>query len=207
MLPSGVQSTASSFAHLLAASTVVHMASLPVPRPNNILPSISIPEADKLRQELGKCCSQRDRMLQQTKASGEVWKKNKQLIKRMQNRIKKMKDRMKSDVTMKDVSVRMRVCVSIVIVCMLFFGITLNHCHSFHCMLRTCRSIVSWTGSKFADCPWPLPPSAILLCAPIHEIPGQKTSEELLRKMHGNDKILKYNSAWQFVNGPRPQFT
>ena len=62
-------------------------------------------------------------------------------------------------------------------------------------------------SKTFRDCPWPIPPSAILMFLPIAEIPGVRSAEANLRKMHGDDKSLKYISNWKFVNGPRPHFT
>ena len=46
-------------------------------------------------------------------------------------------------------------------------------------------------SKPFEDCPWPIPPSVILLHLPIAEIPGVKNAEAILRTMVGDDKVLK----------------
>ena len=61
---------------------------------------------------------------------------------------------------------------------------------------------------EMMECPWPLPPSAILLRLPIPEDPGVATSERQLRKLIRYSKSpLKSSSPWQFENGPRPLYT
>ena len=72
----------------------------------------------------------------------------------------------------------------------------------------TMQDVYDLLDSKtFQDCPWPIPPSAILMFLPIAEIPGVRSAEASLRKIHGDDKSLKYISNWEFINGPRPHFT
>ena len=60
----------------------------------------------------------------------------------------------------------------------------------------------------FADCPWPVPPSAILMHLPIEEIPGVKTREEVLRDIIGFDMKWRKTVKWQFQNvTPYPDIT
>ena len=52
--------------------------------------------------------------------------------------------------------------------------------------------------NKYHDCPWPVPPCAILMHLPVKEEYGQNTSEARLRKMLGDDKRWRRVSPWTF---------
>ena len=53
----------------------------------------------------------------------------------------------------------------------------------------------------FHDCPWPVPPSAILLHLPVQEDKSAGlTSEAMLRKVIGADKRQRYCHDWQIRN-------
>ena len=64
---------------------------------------------------------------------------------------------------------------------------------------------------EFKDCPWPVPPSAILKYLPIPEDPPGKhkrrNSEAVLRDMLGRDKKFKSISQWEFRDASRPAQT
>ena len=194
VLPSAVQntsrrrqSTASSFAPLLVASTVVHMTPLPVPWPNDIpsmtstsipIPaSISSPDAEKLTQELGKSCSQRDRMLQQAKTTRAIWSKNKPLVK--MNAVSYTEKERSRQVWCENAG-----CVWVNCQCIFLFMYTTHFIISY--LHVVCMQIYDRLDSRYADCPWPSTLFVILLFAPIIH----KNSEEVFRKMHVNDKTL-----------------
>ena len=65
---------------------------------------------------------------------------------------------------------------------------------------------------EFHDCPWPVPPSALLKFLPISEdpegTPKRRNSEAVLRDMIGRDKRYKTISNWEFRDaGMRPTST
>ena len=65
---------------------------------------------------------------------------------------------------------------------------------------------------EFDDCPWPVPPSALLKFVPIAEDPVGKSkrrnSEAVLRDMIGRGKMLRTISKWEFRDaGSRPPRT
>ena len=57
---------------------------------------------------------------------------------------------------------------------------------------------------EFEDCPWPVPPSAILKFVPIAEDPAGKpkrhNSEAVLRDMIGRGKMLREISHCEFLD-------
>lgn len=52
--------------------------------------------------------------------------------------------------------------------------------------------------AKFTGCPWPIPPSAILLHLPVQEIVGTATREEVLRNIISGDRKWRHTTRWQF---------
>ena len=65
---------------------------------------------------------------------------------------------------------------------------------------------------EFEDCPWPIPPSAVLKFVPIPEDPAgtpkRRNSEAVLRDMVGRAKKLREISTWEFLDaGVRPPYT
>ena len=66
--------------------------------------------------------------------------------------------------------------------------------------------------TEFSDCPWPLPPSAILKFLPVDEDPPEthkrRNSESVLRNMIAQGRRLKACSDWEFRDaGSRPACT
>ena len=65
-----------------------------------------------------------------------------------------------------------------------------------------CLQVFTVLEQEFADCPWPVPPSAILKFLPIPEdpvgTPKRRNSEAVLRSMLGRDKRFKEASTWEF---------
>ena len=66
--------------------------------------------------------------------------------------------------------------------------------------------------TEFADCPWPIPPSAILKYLPVDEDPPgthkRRNSESVLRNMITQGRQLKACSGWEFRDaGSRPDWT
>ena len=76
-----------------------------------------------------------------------------------------------------------------------------------------CLQVFTVLDQEFADCPWPVPPSAILKFLPIDEdpvgTPKRRNSEAVLRAMLGKDKRFKLSANWEFkdVGGQRPPAT
>ena len=66
---------------------------------------------------------------------------------------------------------------------------------------------------EFEDCPWSIPPAAILKFVPIAEDPvggttNRHNSEAVLRDMIGRAKMLREISNWEFCDaGLRPPVT
>ena len=174
--------TTSSVAQLLAASTFAHMATLPSPAASTSLPTVSVP-----RQELGNVSVENDRILERRQELGRAAMQRDRILQQAKTHPEMwarnkllLKRKQQRIVTMRKDS-----------------GPP-----------PTINDVYNLLNSKtFEDCPWPIPPSAILMFLPIAEIPGVKNSEAILRKMVGDDKVLKYNSCWKFENGPRPHFT
>lgn len=60
----------------------------------------------------------------------------------------------------------------------------------------------------FANCPWPVPPSGILLHIPVNENKPKKTSEAILRDVIGRDRQWRNFGNWDIRDvPPRPAQT
>ena len=60
----------------------------------------------------------------------------------------------------------------------------------------------------FGNCPWPVPPSAILLHIPIAEKKPKKTSESVLREVISRGRKWRQFAKWDIRDvPPRPEFT
>ena len=62
----------------------------------------------------------------------------------------------------------------------------------------TAKQVYDCLEQKFATCPWPIPPSAILMALPIEEIAGKKTREQVLRRIIHLDRTRRLSSKWEF---------
>ena len=61
---------------------------------------------------------------------------------------------------------------------------------------------------QFCNCPWPIPPSAILLHLPIAEAKPKQTSEDILRYIISRDKQWRNFGNWDIRDvRPRPEWT
>ena len=181
------ESTPSALAHATATAAFVFMAT-----------STSTPTAiSDARHEYGKASMQRDRMLQQASTREEAWARNKLLIKRTQQRVVKLRKNLGRPTTMRDVCIWLYLCSTYCSSCTLII----------HCVACFYRQVYELLDEKFSECPWPVPPWAILNYLPIPEQPGVATSEALLRKMKGQDKRYLLTSRWEFIKSPRPKWT
>ena len=60
------------------------------------------------------------------------------------------------------------------------------------------KQVYEFLEQKFATCPWPIPPSAILMTLPIQEIDGKRTREQVLRRIIKADKKWRHSTEWEF---------
>lgn len=52
--------------------------------------------------------------------------------------------------------------------------------------------------NNFVHCPWPIPPSSVLMYLALDEIPGNQTREARLRSIISNDMKWRHTSQWEF---------
>ena len=60
------------------------------------------------------------------------------------------------------------------------------------------KQVYQFLEQQFATCPWPIPPSAILMALPIQEIDGKRTREQVLRRIIKADKKWRHVSELEF---------
>ena len=62
---------------------------------------------------------------------------------------------------------------------------------------------------NYRDCPWPVPPHAILMHLPVQEQRAKgRTSEAILRQIVGRDKRMRHCFHWDIRDVEvRPDFT
>ena len=61
---------------------------------------------------------------------------------------------------------------------------------------------------QFCNCPWPVPPSAILMHLPIAEEKPKQTSEAILRSIISRDKKWRNFGNWDIRDvPPGPEWT
>ena len=70
----------------------------------------------------------------------------------------------------------------------------------------TAKQVYAFLEQKFANCPWPIPPSALLMELPIEEIADKRTREQVLRGIIIKDKKWRHSTKWEFRDvRPYPQ--
>lgn len=179
-------------ASVLQTITLVGMATASPPA----TPSVNL--CKKEAKRIGKTGMYRDRILQKVVTKSQVQRKDRLLIARANKRLQKLRSEAKTKYTAKNVSY-------------LLPGFPTDACRYVqHSLIPNylMQVFMLLQEKQFAECEWPLPPSAILMHVPLPEEPGKRTAEQKLRRLIWYSKSpLKNSSQRTFENGPRPQFT
>ena len=148
------------------------------------------------RLSLGTSCALRDRILQHQDADGVVPKNLQPTLQDVRKQIVDLERKITRKATAADV--RAHACPTPL-------------CPTISYMHVCCHQVYKVLDDEFEDCPWPVPPSAIMKFVPIPEDPTGKpkrrNNEAVLRDILGRDKRFKNISQWEFRDASRPQRT
>ena len=145
------------------------------------------------KRKLGRAKMKRDRLLQEIVGAA----KNKSLTLHLRKQLRDVQKRLSS---LQGAAVRrpktQEVC------CVMLYG-------QFMFLLIAMRmQVYAMLDDVFHDCPWPVPPSAILLHIPVQENKPKQTSEAILRDVLGRDRKWKSFGNWDIRDvAPRPDAT
>ena len=131
---------------------------------------------------LNKVRMQRDRVIQELLNASNS-KTLKAMLKRTNTRIKSIKKKVGGAKT-----------ITAKHVCILYPLYDLLRTHiSMHI-----RQVYEVLEKNFMNCPWPIPPSSVLMYLSLEEVPGVQTREERLRSVIAHDMKWRHASNWEF---------